>query len=386
MTLPNARQSAFRVGIDYRSALRAHSTGVGRYVRELVPALSALPNGVSCALFHDGGRHAGLTPKKFGSHDVFARNGARIIWEEAWLPIQLVRQSIGVYHSPHGQLPFALPRRLGVVLTVHDVIHRVLPETLDPMHRLRLDTGLRYALRRAHVIIADSHRTANDIASHYGYAGDPIRVVHPGLAPTFQPINPALARQYVSDHFHLTRPFILYVGGFGVRKNVGTLLNAFAAIRSTIRQDIDLVLTGTIAPEHELVTFVQRVGLEQVVHFVGYVRNEDLPALYSAASAFAYPSLYEGFGYPVLEAMACGTPVLCSNTSSLPEVAGSACILIAPSALDAWAHALRRLLESAELCEKHRKAGLPQAAQFSVEREAAATLQSYHDAWQRAGS
>lgn len=283
-----------------------------------------------------------------------------------------------VYHGPAALLPLALPRSVAAVVTVHDVVHRRYPETFDWVHLEHLLLSVGYSLKRADAIIADSAATASDLVTFYGVPRSKIRVIYLGLNDCFRPVPVDEARAAVRRMFSLSRPYILYVGGFGKRKNVETLLLAFRELRQTAAVDLDLVLTG--GGDDETRARARALGLGDVTRFLGYVREEDFSPLYSAATAFAYPSLYEGFGYPVLEAMTCGAPVVCSRASSLPEVAGSAAILVDPLDVAGWTRALRRVAEDPEQAAAMRAAGFAQASRFSLDDEARAT----HDVYLRA--
>ena len=374
-----------RVGIDYRTALRPKPTGVGRYVRDLVAALAA-DGSRRYVLLHDR-RGAGLPgapplPRLATRPAVWRSTAARAVWEELWLPAALVGRGIEVYHSPNALLPFLLPRRIAAVVTIHDLVFRALPETLGAVHLARLRSSAGHALRRADGIIADSQHTARDLGRYYGVPSEAVTVIYPGVDAPFRPM-PAEAGRRVARRFGMARPYVLYTGGLGARKNVGTPLDAYMRLRPTLRGDLDLVLVGDTADAGDLLATVRRHGMQSIVHFPGYVPDADLAALYAGATAFVYSSRYEGFGLPVLEAMACGAPVICSDSSSLPEVAGTAGLLVPPRAVEEWARALRAVVESPERQADLRAASLRQAARFSLAAEAAATRDVYAWAYQR---
>lgn len=376
-----------RIGIDYRSAVRPHPTGVGRYVRDLMTALTQTPvNQVYTLLHNEPGTDSPpahrLRIQRF--KPVWRRRGVRIVWEEVLVPATLRRLALNVYHGPHGLLPLALPGHIGAVITVHDLVHRKLRQTLGFPHRLHLDLGMRWSLRRADAIIVDSQNTAADLHSQYGVEGDRVRAIYPGIMPEFRPIPPPAARRAVAERFGLSRPYLLYTGGLGRRKNVLTLLQAFAALRARQEVDLEMALAGDLGGADEVLAYAESHGLHQAVHFLGYVADEHLPALYSAATVFAYPSLYEGFGYPVLEAMACGAPVVCSETASLPEVAGDAAILVDPYAVRPLVEALRAIVAHPELQATMRARGIAQAARFSLAAEATAVSAVYDQVHARA--
>jgi len=232
------------------------------------------------------------------------------------------------------------------------------------------------AIRGAAAVITDSERSREDILTHLSVK--PGRVVSIPLAADrrFRPL-PAAEIAPVLHEYGVGQPYILYVGALESRKNLPRLLAAYARLREWSEQ-WRLVIVGARKWKFSpIFDTVQALGLEPHVHFTGYVADEHLPALYAGADLFAFPSLYEGFGLPVLEAMACGTPVVTSNTSSLPEVAGDAAILVDPTDVEQIANAMWLVLSQPDVAAALREKGLARAAQFTWERTARETIAVY---------
>ena len=243
------------------------------------------------------------------------------------LPAQVIRDDVDVLHVTYIAPPVI---SAAVVATVHDVSYLELPEAFSLRDRLVLGLLVPRTLRRAEAIITISEHSRQAIAHHYGTPEKKIVVVYPSVSPVFRPLAAAAARR-VTGRYGLTGPYILAVGNLQPRKNVPRLIRAFAALRRTGAYTGHLALVGKDAgQESQISAEARRLGLRQEVIFTGYVPQDDLVALYSCADMFVYPSLYEGFGLPPLEAMACGCPVVASDTSALPEVAADGAYSLIP--------------------------------------------------------
>lgn len=263
------------------------------------------------------------------------------------------------------------------VATVHDLSYDLFPRDAPPRDRLVLGPLLPMSVRRAAAIIAVSESTRRDIVNRLGVRDDRITVIHEAAPPHMQPIADRRCLERVRRDYGLVQPYVLAVGNLQPRKNFLRLIEAFAVLR---RDGVaaQLVIAGQARWRHSaLQQRVTEMGLAGDVIFAGYVADADLPVLYSGAAAFAYPSLYEGFGLPVLEAMTCGAPVVTSNTSSLPEVAGDAALLVDPQSVRDIAAALRAILLDEGTASRLRARGAARAAKFSWQRAALETLNVY---------
>ena len=299
-----------------------------------------------------------------------------LVWmgQLARVPFNRLVPSATLFHAAeHLLLPL---RRIPTVLTVHDLIFRHLPEHHKPLNRWYLNLTLPLYCGRADHIIAVSEATRRDVIDAYHISPEKITVVHEAADPSFAPQTPeaiALARV----RYHLPDRFFLHVGTIEPRKNLTRLLHAWEPLyqkgevpplvlvgkRGWLTGDFDAALAASPARD--------------AVHFTGYVANADLPAVTAAATALVFPTVFEGFGLPPLEAMACGTPVACSNTSSLPEVVGDAALTFDPLDEDAIAHTLRRIANNADLRADLRQRGVAQAANFSWDKAATETIRIY---------
>ncbi|NDJ76575.1 MAG: glycosyltransferase family 4 protein [Chloroflexi bacterium] len=364
-----------KIGVDYTAAYE-QGAGIGRYVRELVRALAAQDQQTPYRLFVAGAAQNGLPPvpgPNFSWHPtrITPRWFARI-WYRLRLPLP-VESFIGqvkLYHATDFTLPPTLPG-VRTLLTVHDLSFVRAPETATPVLKAYLDKVVPRSVRRAFHVLADSQATKDDLVELYGTPPEKITVLLSGVNAEFLPVKDATARKAVRERYGIPeKPYVFSIGTVQPRKNYTRLIRALAALGPPY-DDVQLVIAGGRGwLESPIYQTVKDYHLSERVHFIGFAREEDLPALYSGAACMAYPSLYEGFGFPVLEAMACGTPVITSTLSSMPEVAGDAALLVDPYDMSAIADALERLLSDQTLCMNLVQRGLAQAGQFTWQRTA----------------
>ncbi|RME61099.1 MAG: glycosyltransferase family 1 protein, partial [Caldilineae bacterium] len=332
------------VGIDASRAVRARRTGTERYALEIIRHLLALPEAArhTWRLYVDRTPPSGLFPKRTpdASHDNVAVEVLRAprLWTHTALAWQVIRRRPDVLFVPAHVIP-ALPPRLlpPSVVTLHDVGYRRFPRAHTWSQRLYLEWSTRWSGRVARRIIAPSQATAGDLAHFYPIPAGKVRVIHEG--PTRFDLADAPRPAWLPE-----RPYGLYVGTIQPRKNLGRLIQAYARLQADAPLAWDLVLAGQAGwLSRPLLEEAARWGVADRVHFPGYVSDEELPGLLRHALFFAFPSLFEGFGLPVLEAQHTGAPVMCANNSALPEVAGDAAILVDPEDVDAIAEAMLRL-------------------------------------------
>jgi len=354
--------------------------GLASYARELAAHLLQMEPGISWRAFHYDRRPPVSLPTPLDALPRYVVPWGAYRWRlttalRHFLGLSMDRFFAGVdlFHATEHLLPrFSSVR---TVFTLHDLIFLFHPETHKPLNRWFLTLMMPRFLRAADAVIAVSECTKRDAIRFYSIPEEKITVIYEGVSPRFRPANPEAVRA-VREKYGLPERFILYVGTIEPRKNLTTLLEAFHHLLAT--RDLRLVFVGKKGWLYEgFFRRLRELGLEDRVIFTGYVPDEDLPAIYSAADLFVFPSLYEGFGLPVLEAMACGTPVVCSNTSSLPEVAGDAAILVDPTDVRALAGAMERVLTDEHLRAEIYAKGLGRARQFTWAKAAQETLKVY---------
>jgi glycosyltransferase involved in cell wall biosynthesis len=295
------------------------------------------------------------------------------VWTHARLSLEMMRRPPGVLFVPSHVVPLWHPRR--TVVTVHDLGYLYYPQAHTRLSRLYLHLSTIFSARAARRVIAISEATKRDLVDRYGISTRKIRVVYHGRDLLFTPVEDQGKIEEVAARYGVRQPYCLHVGTLQPRKNLRLLVDAWEELKGRVDNPPQLLLAGKRGwLYNSLFEAVRDRGLGDLVKFADYVEREDLPALYSGAMALTFPSLYEGFGLPALEAMACGTPVLASRASSLPEVVGDAGLLLEPGDASAWADAVERLMGDEGLQGALRRKGLERAMGFTWERCARETL------------
>ncbi len=372
---------ALRIGFDATAAV-SQGAGIGRYTRELLRALAQADTENSYRLFYASYTiphplpplPANFHVTRLPFHDIWLAR----VWQRAQapLPADLITGPIDLFHSPDFTLP---PVRRGTrsLLTVHDLSFVRDPASTAPVLRAYLEVVVPRSVARADHILADSAATRADLIDLYQTPPEKVSVLYCGIHPAFRPVREPQVLADVRARYGLgSAPFILAVSTLQPRKNYARLIQAFARLPEP---DVSLVIAGGKGWMFEtILAEAERLGLRDRVIFPGFVADDDLPALYSAARLLAYPSLYEGFGLPMLEAMACGTPVVASTASCLPEVAGGAALLASPTDVDELAAALDRALTDEALRLDLVARGHSRASEFTWDRSAQQLLATYH--------
>jgi glycosyltransferase involved in cell wall biosynthesis len=370
------RSSSLRLAIDVTAGVN-QGAGIGRVTRATVEALAALPAAPALTLFYCREPTAVADAGSAWLAGLAARHPAvrirRLPLPPRWvtffwlrhrlpLPAELVTGPVDVLLAPDFVAPPAARAR--TIITVHDLSYLIVPQYADPGLRRYLTAAVPRALRRAAHVVAVSEATRRDLITRLGLPPERVSTVYNGVDPRFRPLDPA-ARAAARARLGLPERFVLTLGTLEPRKNHLGLLRAFARLAGA-EPDLALVVGGRRGwLDQPIFDEVRRLGLEERVRFLGGVPDDDLPALYAAATAFAYPSWYEGFGLPPLEALACGVPVVASRAGALPEVCGEAALLVKPGDTDALAAALARALGDAALRAELARRGPAQAARFT---------------------
>lgn len=373
-------------GQTYRNA------GVSRYTYGLLEALDRYSDGdLAYTVYISSAESAAATASPFAQSGRMrlepagwstANPARRIMWEQTRLPARARAERAQVFHGPVNILPERLP--CPAVVTIHDLAFVRYPQHFRPARRLYQRAFARRSARAASRVVAVSESTRQDIIAAFGVAPERVRVIYPAISPDFQPQrDPATLAAFRARH-GLPERYLLYLGTLEPRKNLVALVEAYAMLRAEQPDAPPLILAGAKGWYFQpLFERVQALGLERAVTFAGYVSREEQALWYAGATLFVYPSLYEGFGLPVAEALACGAPTLTTNVSSLPEVAGGVAIQAAPEA-SALARAMRQALAEPLLRERVAVEGPLWARRFSPQQMAHGYGQVYREAAQRA--
>jgi glycosyltransferase involved in cell wall biosynthesis len=363
-----------RVAIDAR---KLHDFGIGTYIRNLLRHLARIDHDTEFVLLcgeADLGVAAQLGPN---FRAVLEPSPNYSIREQIHVPWVLRRERPDLYHAPHYVLPAAI--HCNSVVTIHDCIHLMFPQYLpNRMAYAYARAQMWTAAHRSDCILTVSDASKRDILHLFNIPPEKIVVVYNAIDAHFSitPTPDAVAR--VRERYQLDHRFVLYVGNIKPHKNLVRLIEAFSELRTGDLEDVKLLIIGDeISKLPALRHAVHRHKLHKHVRFLGYVPDDQLTVLYRLAAVFVFPSLYEGFGLPPLEAMASGTPVVVSNVSSLPEVVGDAAVLVDPHDIDSIVDGLRCVLTDPTRADDMRRKGLERSREFSWERSVARTLEVY---------
>jgi glycosyltransferase involved in cell wall biosynthesis len=372
-----------RIAIDATS-VPPQRLGAGTYIYNLVRALAQLDTDDRYFVFAKPETFAACP--EVGSASRFRLvpvrlpwRLARMAWEQVVLPWQLRRLDVDVLHSPH-YTTTAISSGWRRVVTFHDVTFFLLPERYPPLRRAYFRAASRAGARLADLVLAVSKTVKEDVERHLRLPPERVRAVPLAAAPSFRPLEDPAGIAAVRGKYGLPDRFVLNVGALEPGKNQGTLVRAFHRLTPQ-DPELGLVIAGPRAWRYErLLRLVDKLGLTDQVRFLDYVPADDLVALYNLAEVFAFPSLYEGFGLPPLEAMACGLPVVASTAPALREVLDDVALLVNPQDVVALAEAMAAVLGDQALRSRLRESGLRRAALFSWGRTARETAAVYHEA------
>jgi glycosyltransferase involved in cell wall biosynthesis len=366
------------LGIDGRVITWHIGSGLATYTNNLLANLNRLQNMKNIILFYpykdrtdyynikDIPRNLLIGERRLD----FWRNVYDLKWD-ANFPIDLFHNTVN---------GIGLPQSLkGVkVITLHDLIPYIMPETVDRPH---LDYTLKhtpYILEDVSHIITVSQYSKSDIQRYFGIDDDRITVTHLAADPIFMPMDRDNAKRVISNKYGVDKKYVLYLGGFSKRKNIERLIKAFRRVITEKKEVINLLILGEHSRSFKaLWKLTDELELCDYVKFLNFVPTADLPYFYNGAEVFAYPSLYEGFGLPPLEAMQCGTPVITSNVSSIPEIVGDACLLADPYSIDSISELMFTLLTDRDEWQKFSLLGIEKAKEFSWQKTAIETFRVY---------
>lgn len=365
-----------RIGID--ASTIGTQGGPRTYVLNLIDCLLRIDRENEYVIFYNSKEHLGRFPQAREVVVPFSNPATRLFREHLLMAYHYKKERLDIIHNPKSAISRLKPCR--TVATIFDLIPVTNPETEKWMARVYWKLQIPIAARYADFVITSSEFAKKEIIGRYGTPGDRIKVIPISYNSHCRPIVSGPEAEAVRKKYFIPDKYLLYVGTIQPRKNIGTLIKAYSSLAKAGKIMHKLVITGRkgwlYGPLFEL---IKNEGMEEKIVFTGFVPDEELPYIYNGADLFVYLSLFEGFGIPPLEAMACGVPVICSNTTSLPEVVGDAGILVAPADQKAVEEAILRIIGNPSLRKEMREKGLVQASRFSWERTARETLEVYRE-------
>ncbi|MFC1925769.1 glycosyltransferase family 4 protein [Chloroflexota bacterium] len=360
---------ALRIGIMARGDSAAVG-GVNRYIANIIPALLSIDQRNEYVVYYDHPSHLGENPAAI---EKVIKLPSKMLYDHVALPMQTRRDKIDVLFCTKNVVPPLVSCKS--VVTVHDLGYMVDKKHYHPLDTLYMNLAIRWSMRKGSAIIAISQNTKKDLISLLGTKEEKIHCVYFGINSEYRPIENREYLEGVRDKYDLPSEFILAISSLQRRKNLPNLVKAFSLVKERPNVNHKLVIIGVPLWQNSSVfDEINTSPVKDEIMWLKYVPEEDLPAIYNLASALAFPSLYEGFGFPLLESMACGCPVICSNTSSLPEIAGDAAVLIDPMSVEQLADGIISILSDDSLREDLTNKGLERASNFTWEKTAKETL------------
>lgn len=371
-----------KISIDARGINLYNGTGIGTYTENLVIELLNIDKQNEYSLFWTGTDYERF--KKDNSKIIFTSKKHGGFYENYYFPNFINNNNIDIHHIPQNGIGLCDNYKNNCIVTIHDLIPYILPDTTGRRYLERFLKNMPSIIDTAKGILTVSEYSKKDILKFFNHIPEEKVFVTPLAANSnFKPLDKNYCKNYVKEKFNLNTPYILYIGGFSVRKNAKELILAFDKIFKDLKEPHTLLLAGSLKDEGmKLAQMVENLPNKNNIIFTGFIEDSLLPVLYNGAEAFVYPSFYEGFGLPPLEAMSCMTPVITSNVTSIPEVAGDACILIDPSRRQDLEESLVNLLNNNSLKETLSKKGYERSLKFSWRETAIKTLSAYEKIYQ----
>lgn len=368
-----------KLAIDSRSINLHAGSGIGTYTNNLVFNLLNFNSFESLNLIWTG-----EVPKTFykNNPNIFLTSGRHgNFYERFYVPSLLENMNIDLYHIPQNGIGFPFNSSINIVVTIHDLIPYIMPETVGNGYLNRFLTDMPRIIAQSKGILTVSEYSKQDILRFFpDFPPEKIYVTPLATNTNFKPIDKKFCRDYINRTFKITDPYILYIGGFSKRKNVKNLILSFAEIKNSLKKPHKLLIAGSLRDEGlALQDLVISLGLQDSIIFTGFVNDNLLPVLYSGAEAFVYPSLYEGFGLPPLEAMSCKTAVITSNLTSIPEVTSNAALLVNPHLREELSTSLLTLLNDDALKNNFSEKGYNRSLEFTWLKTAEKTFHAYEE-------
>jgi len=368
-----------KIGIDGRAAKWYRGTGIGTYTYQLINCLNKIDSINKYLLFMPENCKYDMSLKENFRLNNITEGKESNFWDEVNIPNILKDKNIELYHVPQNGVGLPVDKKCRFVITLHDVIPYKMPETVSDRYLKIFSDHLPKIVSQCDGIITVSNYSKKDIIEAFNFPEDKVYVTHLASEDIYRPLDKRIARYIAEKYYSIKGEFILYVGGFSPRKNIVGLIESFSKLLSSYKKDIKLVIAGKQGKSYEIYkNRAEELHISDKVLFPGFISIDHLPYIYNASKLFVYPSFYEGFGLPPIEAMSCGVPVIASNVTSIPEVVGSAGLLINPKDIDNLCNSMFKALSDEELRKNLITSGLSKASNLSWEKTANRTILAYN--------
>lgn len=366
-----------KIAIDARSANLHHGTGIGTYTENLISEMLSLDSKDEFTLFCLGKFNEQFNKKN--SNIVYSSGKHGGFYEKYYIPNELSKSHVDLYHIPQNGIGFDFDTEIPTIVTIHDLIPYIMPDTVGKNYLDRFLRDMPNIIANSSGILTVSEYSKKDILKFFSsYPEDKIFVTPLAANNNFKPLNKNKCKLFVENTYGVKAPYILYIGGFSLRKNALGLIKAFIKVYKDLDKPYKLLIGGPLRDEGEkLLTFIKENNMDDKIIFCGYIEDIFLPILYSGCDVFVYPSFYEGFGLPPLEAMSCKAPVITSNLTSIPEVTKDSAILIDPYKINELEESLVTLLNDENLKAELSQKGYLRSLEFTWKKTAQTTLEVY---------
>ncbi|WP_300350019.1 glycosyltransferase family 1 protein [Clostridium sp.] len=367
-----------KICIDGRAATLYRGTGIGNYTYQIINNLNQIDFLNNYNILIPKNSSLNLSNKTNFTYLNSSSNTEKNFWEFINIPNPKENILGDVYHIPQNGIGLSKPQDIKTVITLHDIIPMKMPHTVSDTFLRIFNSNIHSILDNIDGIITVSNYSKEDISKTFSYPKEKIFVTHLAAEEIYKPLNKFHCKEYIKSKYGIDKDFLLYVGGFSPRKNILGLIEAFNLVKNSHKKDLKLVIIGTKGPSYEIYkNRVCELNLNSSVIFPGFIDINDMPIFYSASKALVYPSFYEGFGLPPLECMACGTPVIASNVTSIPEVCEDSALLVNPSDIDELKENILILLNDSKFYSMMIHKGLAHSSKFNWKKTAYKTLETY---------
>ena len=372
------RSIKMKIGIDARAAKWYRGTGIGTYSYQLIRSLNKIDNYNDYLIFVPEDCKLAIPYKENFHIKSIKQNNQGNFWNEVDTPNKLIDNCMDIYHVPQNGIGLPTTKNCPFVITLHDIIPFKMPDTVGDQYLKIFNEKLPNIIPMCDGIITVSEYSKEDIIKAFNFPREKIYVTYLASEDIYKPYDKVLSKSIIEKNYSITEDYILYIGGFSPRKNILGLLHSFSMLLPKLKKEIKLVIAGSKGKSYDIYKKrAQDLHIEDKVIFPGFISMDNMPFMYNACELFVYPSFYEGFGLPPIEAMACGVPVIASNVTSIPEIVKDSTLLVDPYDVNDLSEKMYDALLDNDLRQHLITKGLKRSAALTWEHTATATLNAY---------